>query len=177
MAKKKKQEKRLNIAVVIGVIFVAVITCLMVWQHRYEFFPQIIKNGVEVHFLTKNGESKPVKYNYEGITDKSKFRYSIEKLIEGPTSLQKIMNTYSEIPVETSIIAIIESPDKNIIDLTPAFDSGGGAESVYNKLSQIINTVEANTDKPTYLFINGKLTEVFGGEGIMITQPLSKESL
>ena len=39
MAKKKKQEKCLNIAVVIGVIFVAVITSLMVWQHRYEFFP------------------------------------------------------------------------------------------------------------------------------------------
>ena len=173
MAKKKKQEEHLNIAVLICVLFVTVITGFLVWEHRYEFFPQIIKDGVDVHFLTKNG----VKYNYEGVTGKSKFRYSIERLVEGPTSLQKIMNTYSEIPAETSIIAIIESPDKNIIDLTVSFDTGGGAESVYNKLSQLINTVEANTDKPTYLFINGKLTEVFGGEGIMITQPLSKESL
>ena len=66
---------------------------------------------------------------------------------------------------------------KNIIDLNSGFNTGGGTESIYNKLYQLIRTVEANTEKPTYLFIEGKQVEVFGGEGIMITQPLSKDSL
>lgn len=175
--KKNKQENRLNIIVLIFSVAFIILTGWFINLHKYEFFPQLIKDGVKVHFLSKNGEDKVVLYNYAGVSEYSRFKYSIIKLIEGPTKLQKIMNTYSEIPVDTRIIAVIEDADKNIIDLSSEFNVGGGTESIYNKLYQIIRTVISNTDKPTYLFINGALTEVFGGEGIMITQPLSKDSL
>lgn len=174
MAKKNKTN---NSFIIFLVVVFIIATATFAWLNRYELFPQIIKNGVEVHFLTKNGDDKIVKYNYDKSYGKSKFNFAITKLIQGPSKLQKIFNTYSEIPVGTKILAIIEENDKNIIDLNTTFNTGGGTESIYNKLNQIINTVINNTDKPTYLFINGKQTEVFGGEGIMISQPLSKESL
>ena len=43
----------------------------------------------------------------------------------------------------------------------------------YNDLWQYLLTVK----KPIYLYIDGKQAEVLGGEGIMITQPLSENSL
>lgn len=172
---KKKTKKRNNGFFVTLLVFVAIISSFLL-VNRYEFFPQLIKNGVEVHFLTKNGEDKVVVYPYNSGTQ-SRFNYAITELIKGPSAIQQLLNTYSEIPTDTKIIAIIESEDKNIIDLTSEFNTGGGTESIYNKLYQLINTVESNTDKPTYLFINGVQTEIFGGEGIMIKQPLCKESL
>lgn len=173
---KNKQKKSFNFCVCFALILFAIVA-FFAWNVRYELFPSLIKDGVEVHFLTAYGEDKVVRLNYAGVVGQSRFNYAIEQLVKGPSQLQRFMNTYSEIPADTGIIAIIEDSDKNIIDLTSAFNTGGGTESIYNKLHQLINTVEANTDKPTYLFINGQLTEVFGGEGIMITQPLSKDSL
>ena len=63
-----------------------------------------------------------------------------------------------------------------MIDLSSNFEAGGGAESTYMKVKQIIKTVNSNTNIPTYLYINGKQANVIGGEGIMIKQPLSERS-
>ena len=136
-----------------------------------------MSGDVSVCFLGAAGENKIVKYNYDEGLGQSKFEFATRKLIDGPSKIQKFFNTYSEIPVGTKIIAVIQESDKNIIDLTSEFNTGGGTEGIYKKLNQVIETVMLNTDKPTYLFINGKQVEVFGGEGIMITQPLSRNSL
>ena len=64
-----------------------------------------------------------------------------------------------------------------MIDLSSNFESGGGAESTYMRLKQIIKTVNSNTSTPTYLYINGRQANVIGGEGLMIKQPLSEGSL
>ncbi len=194
MSRKKKKDN--NPAGIIISLIILIALCVaggFVWLNRYEFFPGLIKNGVSVCFLGKNGENKIVKYNYEGVNgvnegvngvngeaavpSQTRFEFAIRKLIAGPSDIQRMLNIYSEIPSDTKILAIIQEPDKNIIDLTPAFNTGGGTESIYKKLTQLIETVNLNTDKPTYLFINGVQTEVFGGEGIMITQPLTKDSL
>ena len=64
-----------------------------------------------------------------------------------------------------------------MVDLSSAFESGGGAESTYTRVMQVIKTAKANTNLPVYLYINGKQADVIGGEGIMIKQPLSERSL
>ena len=63
-----------------------------------------------------------------------------------------------------------------MIDLSNNFEAGGGAESTYMRIRQIIKTANANTSLPVYLYINGKQANVIGGEGIMIKQPLSERS-
>ncbi len=176
--RKKKKENHFVLYLFWLVFLVAMLAIAgFVWQNKYEFFPNLIKNGVSVCFLGVDGENKFVKYNYSEELGQTKFEFATRKLIEGPSQIQKFLNTYSEIPAGTKIIAIIQEDDKNIIDLTSEFNTGGGTEGIYKKLNQVIETVLLNTDKPTYLFINGKQVEVFGGEGIMITQPLSKNSL
>ena len=64
-----------------------------------------------------------------------------------------------------------------MIDLSSAFEGGGGTESLYTRLNQLIKTATANTNLPVYLYINGHQADVVGGEGIMIKQPLNERSL
>ena len=57
------------------------------------------------------------------------------------------------------------------------FENGGGTDSLYKRIYQIIKTAKRNTTKPVYLYIEGNKADVIGGEGIMITQPLNDNSL
>ena len=77
-----------------------------------------------------------------------------------------------------SVIAILKFlSDKVIINLNSAFENGGGTDSLYKRLYQLIKTARRNTNKPVYLYIEGNKADVIGGEGIMITQPLNDNSL
>ena len=105
------------------------------------------------------------------------FNFAIKELISAPSAWEKNKGLSSEIPQNTKILSVRENSDNIFIDLSPAFESGGGAESIYIRVHQLIKTALANTKLPVYLYINGKQADVIGGEGIMIKQPLSERSL
>ena len=136
---------------------------------------------VNVFFIGKNenGEEvyRAVKRTYNKDVDGSKIKYSINCLVLGPKPQEKAKGVYTEIPASTQLLGITEAQDKIVINLSAAYAMGGGTESVYKRLFQLIKTAKRNTDKPVYLHINGKQADVIGGDGIMITQPLSERSL
>lgn len=136
---------------------------------------------VNVFFIGKNENNeevyRAVKRIYNPDVDGSKIKYSINSLILGPKPDEKSKGVYTEIPAGTQLLSIVEKPDKVIINLSAAFSTGGGTESVYKRLFQLIKTVKRNTEKPVFLYINGQQADVIGGDGIMITQPLSENSL
>lgn len=139
------------------------------------------KEYVNVFFIGQNANKeevyKAVNREYDKDIDGSKIKFAIQALISGPKEKEKANGVYSEIPAGTRIIAINETSDKVIINLNSAFENGGGTESIYKRLFQLIKTAKRNTTKPVYLYINGAKVEYIGGEGIMITQPLSENSL
>ena len=96
--------------------------------------------------------------------------------MQAPTKWEKSKGLTSEIPQGTKVLSIRESSGSIMIDLSSNFESGGGAESTYTRIKQVIKTANANTSIPTYLYINGRQANVIGGEGIMIKQPLSERS-
>ena len=61
--------------------------------------------------------------------------------------------------------------------MASSFAYGGGSDSLYSRLRQLIKTVLANSDKPVYLYLDGKQANVVGGEGLTISQPLKENSL
>ena len=136
---------------------------------------------VNVFFIGQNANNeevyKAVNREYDKDVDGSKLKFAIQSLIYGPKPNEKAKGVYSEIPAGTKILSIKETADKVIIDLDSAFETGGGTDSIYKRLFQLIKTAKKNTDKPVYLYINGKKAEVIGGEGIMLTQPLNDNSL
>jgi len=136
---------------------------------------------VPIVFIGKNTNGdevyKVVKREYDENVDGSQLRFALTSLIMGPKQTEKTSGIYSEVPTSTSILHIYDNPDKVIIDLSSGFAYGGGTESVYKRLFQLIKTINRNTDKPAYLYINGKQADVIGGDGIMITQPLGENSI
>lgn len=139
------------------------------------------KTYVNVYFIGKNEHNeevyKAVKREYNKDIDGSKLRFAITSLIRGPKDNEKQHGVYTEVPSGSEVININEQPDKVIVNLNSAFVNGGGTESLYKRLYQLIKTVKLNSSVPVYLYIDGQRADVVGGEGIMLSQPLSNSSL
>jgi len=139
------------------------------------------KEYINIYFIGKNEHNeevyKAVKRVYNKDVDGSKIRFAITALMHGPKPEERRFGVYSEIPSASQIINITEMPNKVIVNLNSAFVTGGGTESLYKRLYQLIKTVRLNSDLPVYLYIDGQQADVVGGEGIMLSQPLSNSSL
>lgn len=136
---------------------------------------------VNVYFIGKNEHNeevyKAVKREYNKDIDGSRIKFAVNTLIRGPKDEERRRGVYTEVPSGSEVINITEMPDKVVVNLNSAFVTGGGTESLYKRLYQLIKTVKLNSDLPVYLFIDGQRADVVGGEGIMLSQPLSNSSL
>lgn len=139
------------------------------------------KEYINVYFIGKNEHNeevyKAVKRVYNKDVDGSKIRYAITSLMLGPKDEEKQRGVYTEIPSGAEIINITEQSGKVIVNLNSAFVNGGGTDSLYKRLYQLIKTARLNSELPVYLYIDGQQADVVGGEGIMLSQPLSNSSL
>ena len=132
---------------------------------------------VKIYVTDSNGNLRSVIRNCDTSIEKSCFYFAIRELLSAPTKWEKSKGLSSEIPQGTKILSIREGEKNILIDLSPSFESGGGAESTYIRVHQLIKTSNSNTNLPVYLYINGKQANVIGGEGVMIKQPLNERSL
>lgn len=141
---------------------------------------KVPKTYVTVYFLgmDKNDTGIFKKVQRELPQGQSKLKFALNQLVAGPSAYEKKVGVYSEIPKNVKILGVVESKNKIIIDVSGNIQTGGGADSLYSRIKQLIKTALANSpNKPVYLYIDGKQAEVLGGEGIMISQPLSENSL
>ena len=134
----------------------------------------------KIYFLALNSDAngiyKPVTREIPQNADKLDF--AVEELLKGPNIVEKSMGTYSEIPKNTKLLGIKHKGNKIIIDLSDDFQWGGGTDSIYSRMMQLIKTsINNSKNKKIYLYINGKQVNFIGGEGIMISQPLNEKSL
>ena len=132
---------------------------------------------VKIFFIGHQGGKEVYRPVYrENNSNRSNVEYAVRCLLSGPTSYEKNKGVYSEIPT-TNLISIQEIESRVVINLSESFAQGGGADSLYKRMFQLIKTVNYNTNKPVYLLINGQMVEALGGEGLMIKQPLNGSSL
>lgn len=131
---------------------------------------------VKIFLLDNSGNLRAMNRKCNIEKENSCFEYAIKELVSAPTKWEKSKGFTSEIPSGTKVLSVRESSGSILIDLSSDFESGGGAESTYARIQQVIKTANANSSTPTYLYINGKQADVIGGEGIMIKQPLSERS-
>lgn len=138
------------------------------------------KETVSIYFLALDSDSNGIykKVQREVPVGENKLEYAINELLKGPNLVEKSSGAYSEIPKTTKLLKIKQTGNKVIIDFNSDFQYGGGTDSVYSRMMQLIKTAIANTDnKKIYLYLDGKQVNFIGGEGIMITQPLTEKSL
>ena len=150
-------------------------------QQEEEPVESVAKEYVTIFFIGQNENReevyKAVKREYDSDIDGSKIKFALQALFSGPRQFERSKGVYTEIPNGTNIISINETADRVIVNVNATFETGGGTESIYKRLNQIIKTAKQNTNKPVYLYIEGFKAEVIGGEGLMITQPLNESSL
>ncbi len=136
---------------------------------------------VNVFFIgqNKNGEEvyKAVKRKYDPTVDGTPVKFAVTALFDGPKPEESKLGVYSEIPVGTRLLNVVDASDGVYINLSKHFETGGGTDSIYKRIFQLIKTTKYNTNKPVYLLIENEKVEVLGGDGIMITQPLTENSL
>src|SRR5574344_1870351 len=139
------------------------------------------KEYVNIYFIGKNEHNeevyKAVKREYNKDVDGTKLKFAINSLIGGPRSEERARGVYTEVPSGSEVINITEQPGKVIINVNSAFVTGGGTDSLYKRLYQLIKTARLNSSNPVYLYIDGQKADVVGGEGIMLSQPLTNSSL
>jgi len=98
---------------------------------------------------------------------------AVDKLLAGPSSA----SVTTTIPRDTKLRSLYIKDDEIHVDLSQAFTQGGGSTSMTARVGQILYTATSlNPDASVRLAVEGKPLETLGGEGLMLEQPLTRES-
>ncbi|MGH2531541.1 MAG: Gmad2 immunoglobulin-like domain-containing protein [Thermomicrobiales bacterium] len=109
--------------------------------------------------------------------DKAVAAAAMRELLAGPTADEEDAGLSTAIPEETDLIDLaLESETKIItVNLSAAFESGGGSLSMRARLAQVVYTLTQFPTIETVLFqLEGEPVEVFGGEGVILEEPVGR---
>ena len=107
--------------------------------------------------------------------DDSPVYASIRELFLGPTKPEELKKIMTEIPLGTRLINIEESGDEIYLNISSQYIAGGGSATMQLRYLQIYKTLKKIAPfKEIYLLVDGKPIKTIGGEGLEVTQPLTK---
>ncbi len=103
---------------------------------------------------------------------------AIAALLDGPTATEAADGLHSEIPAATDLLGVNLVDGLATVDLSSDAASGGGSLSMTARLAQIIFTATQFENVDEVLFwLDGAPVDFFGGEGIVLDQPLDRSDV
>ena len=101
--------------------------------------------------------------------------FALTELLQGPNTVESTQGFFSEIPKGTRLIGMSHQNNTIQINLSGQFTSGGGSNSMQQRLAELSKTIlAAEKEKPVYVSIEGQELKVLGGEGVMVNEPINK---
>jgi hypothetical protein len=102
-------------------------------------------------------------------------RASIEALLDGPSSEEAEAGVGSAVPDGTELIDLAIESGTATVDLSGAFESGGGSLSMRMRLAQVVWTLtQFDTVDGVAFEVDGQAVEAFGGEGVVLDGPQTR---
>ncbi len=99
---------------------------------------------------------------------------ALEEMLKGQPNSTDLTST---IPAGTQLRQVSIQDDGVHVDLSQDFTTGGGSASMTGRLGQLIYTATTLDPKAAvWILVEGKPLEVLGGEGLMVDQPMTRES-
>ncbi len=81
----------------------------------------------------------------------------------------------SAVPDGTQLRSLKIKSDGIYVDLSKSFVTGGGSAAMQGRLAQVLYTATSlNPAAPVYLLIEGKPITTLGGEGLEVSQPMTR---
>ncbi|MGL4609951.1 MAG: GerMN domain-containing protein [Trueperaceae bacterium] len=128
-----------------------------------------------VYFVTLEETSftlAPVYRQVKAETTEDHLRVAMQTLLAGPSRAEERRGFSSVIPKETQLVDISLEDGQVTVNLSKAFESGGGNASMKGRLLQLFYTLgQPKGVKVVSLQIEGQPVSVFSGEGILIENP------
>ena len=101
---------------------------------------------------------------------------AMKELLGGPSPRETAIGLTSSIPAGTSLLGLSIANGTATVNLSSAFESGGGSTSMFVRLAQVTYTLtQFPTVQRVTFKIDGTVTTVFSSEGIILDHPSTRE--
>ena len=102
-------------------------------------------------------------------------RAAMQALLAGPTRLERRHGVGTVIPAGTALLGLTLSRGTATVDLSSAYQSGGGTLSMTVRLAQVVYTLtQFSTVKRVDFALDGRPVTVFSNEGIVLDKPQTR---
>ncbi len=132
--------------------------------------------GVKVYFARDEKIGASLHYRFSE-SEQSPQELAVIETLAGPNEAERGYGFTSAIPSGTKLLDLtVSATGINTVDLSGAFDDGGGTLSMSLRLAQIVCALTQFPDCRGVVFkLDGVVVETFSGEGIIIDHPLTRD--
>lgn len=97
-------------------------------------------------------------------------------LLDGPTGSEIGAGLGTEIPEGTFLMGVVIESGTATVNLSDAFDDGGGSLSMQMRVAQVVFTLTQFDSVDAVLFeMEGEPIEALGGEGLILSEPQTRD--